>query len=203
MSESSRPDPAVPNSADPAQPSGDPQQVRSEIEAEIADHLASSASALVRDGADPVAAEEQARRSFGNVSRVAWQCLWIRLGDQIMFRAATIVIGILMAIGIVALAWNGWQVQRTMNEQMDDLKAELAALNQTQRELLQRETSTKLIEITGKAYYGARRMPPRAPPFAFAGSLVKSHSRSMWFAARRLMKTGRFAAARLSLAITT
>ena len=76
-----------------------------------------------------------------------------------MFRAAMTLLGILLFGVLAAVAWNGWETQQSMTAQMNQLQEELAALNQTQRELLQQQTSPKPLEITGRAYYGDKTTP--------------------------------------------
>src|SRR5688572_25806719 len=92
MSQPSQPDHAADMHAaeSAARPAPQPDEVRAEIEAEIADHLAAAMAAKERTGIDHETAKRQALERFGNVKRVIWQCFWIRLGDQIMFRAAAV-----------------------------------------------------------------------------------------------------------------
>lgn len=121
--------PNLPGDQDPTGalrvPSPDPA---GEIEAEIADHLATAAERLEQQGLAADAAKRRAEENFGDPAAISRRCFWIKQGDTVMFRSA--VIGLLLmlcvALGMTALA--SWRSQAQMADQMTALAAQLKSL---------------------------------------------------------------------------
>src|SRR4051812_24538015 len=81
-------------------PPADPVAV--EIEAEIADHLATAAEQLQSQGLAADQAQQKSQEKFGDPASIGRRCYWIKQGDYLMFRALVIA---LLGILCVALAF--------------------------------------------------------------------------------------------------
>ncbi|HEX7447098.1 MAG TPA: carboxypeptidase-like regulatory domain-containing protein [Pirellulales bacterium] len=136
----------------------DSGQRRSEIDAEIADHLALSASELARRGLVPEAAAADALRRFGDVASVRRKCWWIQAGDQVMFRVLAGGLLITLILVTLALGVGGWRVQSALANRLDQLNDELHSLGAAQQALLN-EQALQPPEIRGHAYLGDPSQP--------------------------------------------
>lgn len=133
-----------------------PDPTAEQIAAELADHLAASASALARNGIPTADAEVQAREKFGDVSAVSRQCYWVQQGDTIMFRRVTIALVVLLCVGLIATTANSWLAQSRMTQQLAQLNEQLASLTKTQESL---QDQQKPLSITGLIYDGDKSKP--------------------------------------------
>lgn len=155
------PTPAADNAAAGPPPS------RAEIEAELADHLATAAEdAAAQDAAasrSPRDLAQRVRRQFGNPVSIAWRCWWIGHQEEIMFRS--LVIGLLTVFGaaLVALAYQGWQSQQAVAQQMSAIAGQLGELADAQRQLLAgsdgADQDAAAHTITGRVYRGTADHP--------------------------------------------
>lgn len=158
------PDPAGGHS-DAARPGYWPQsrpdslETRAEIDAEIADHLASAAGEAARQGMPPDAATENALRRFGDVAAIRRKCWWIQQGDQIMLRVVAGGLFLTLLIAIVALGLGGWRAQTALADRLDRLTNELTTLGETQKALLDQQARKQPPEIRGRAYLGGPSQP--------------------------------------------
>lgn len=151
-------------------PLGERQPVRSacdDIEAEIADHLASAVAELAGTGTSALAAERAAHERFGNIAAVRRKCWWIQQGDQVMLRLLAIGLLAALVLAIAAFGIGGWKVQTAMADRLDRLTEELASLHRGQEAMLARQSaetqpaeaqpaavSAVVPEIRGRAYLG-------------------------------------------------
>jgi hypothetical protein len=138
--------------------SADERQTLADIDAEIADHLASAAADLVRRGRDPEEAETTALRRFGPIASVRRSCWWIQIGDRIMFRWLAITLMAAMLIAVLALALGGWRVQTALADRLDGLTEELSSMRRAQDKLLDRP-AVEMPKIHGQAYLGDASRP--------------------------------------------
>lgn len=141
-----------------AWPGGGNDQRRSEIDAEIADHLALSASELARRGSLPEAAAADALRRFGDVASVRRKCWWIQQGDQVMFRVLAGGLLVTLILATLALGVGGWRVQSALADRLDRLTDELNSLGAAQQALLDKRAAQPP-EIRGHAYLGDPTRP--------------------------------------------
>jgi hypothetical protein len=136
-----------------------------DIEAEIADHLASAAAELAGTGTSALAGERAARERFGNVAAVRRKCWWIQQGDQVMLRLLGIGLLAALVLAVAAFGIGGWKVQTAMADRLDRLTEELASLHRGQEAMLARQSaqpqpaqppavSAVVPEIRGQAYLG-------------------------------------------------
>src|SRR6476660_5307031 len=109
-------------------PGDDP--VAAEIQAEIADHLATAAEKLQSQGLPTDQAQQKSQAQFGDPANIGRRCYWIKQGDALMFRTAIIVLLTLLSCALGAMAFNGYRSQRQMAERVAALAAELKALAQ-------------------------------------------------------------------------
>jgi hypothetical protein len=140
-------------------PTTDP--IAAQIEAEIADHLATSAELLEAQGIAAGAARRQTQEKFGDVATIGRRCYWIKQGDTLMFRTAVILLlaGLCLALGFAT--FSSVRSQRQMAEQMATLAEQLKALAEQQRTVVPttQPADPKPLEITGKAYIGSPDKP--------------------------------------------
>ena len=85
------------------------KQLNEDISAELADHLALSATEAIRqNGLSKEEAFRVAKKRFGNVTLVRWKCWWVKQGDFVMRRAA-IVVAIVLVVGLLGrMGMRGW-----------------------------------------------------------------------------------------------
>src|SRR4051812_4130527 len=85
-------------------PSGPTDPIAAEIQAEIADHLATAAEKLQSQGLSTNEAREKSHSKFGDPETISRRCYWIKQGDALMFRTTTIVLLTLLCVtlGLVA-----------------------------------------------------------------------------------------------------
>lgn len=132
---------------------------REDIEAEIADHLASAAAEIVGAGCSALDAEQRARERFGNVAAIRRKCWWIQQGDQIMWRWFGIGLFLALVTAIAAVGIGGWKVQVAMADRLDRLTDELAFIHRGQEAMLARQPAETVPEIRGSAYLGDPSRP--------------------------------------------
>ncbi len=133
-----------------------PADLAAELSAEIADHLAAAAGELRANGHSVDDATRTALARFGDVARIRRQCWWIWQGEEIMIRAASVALLVVLALGVVVVAIGGWQVQRNLATRTEELSERLAALAATQQAMLAQQRPP---EITGTCYYGDSAHP--------------------------------------------
>jgi hypothetical protein len=130
---------------------------RGDIDDEIGDHLALAARDLQLAGHASDEARRLAMAKFGDVEQVRRRCWWIQQGDAFMARAALGLAIAVLILAVVGLAIGGWR----MNSAINDLGDTLAAINETQKELLNRKpeplltpTPTQELTVNGRLYVG-------------------------------------------------
>lgn len=144
----------------PPRPAGpNDESLQDDLAAEIADHLASAETALLRKGHSPIDAAQLARAHFGDIARIVRQCRWIQQGDQIMIRALTIALLALLTLTVAALTFAGFQAQRTFTTRMDRVSEQLAKLAETQSTVVAQQEQQLPVSISGLAYLGDRSRP--------------------------------------------
>lgn len=113
---------------------GDPQvraaECRADIEDEVADHLQALAGRYAAEGESPEAAGAKAQADFGDASRVVRQCLWIHLGDQVMLRSLSLLLGVALCFVGCLLTYASIQTQRDMAAGFKELTSQLARINE-------------------------------------------------------------------------
>lgn len=145
------------NSADPR------DQVANAIDAEIADHLATSSDRLLAQGLDAHAARKQSQEQFGDVAAISRRCYWIKQGDYLMFRTAVIILLVVLCLGLGVTAFSSLRTQQQMAQQMVVLAEQLKAVAQRQQPeaplLAAKPSEPPPQEITGKAYIKQLSVP--------------------------------------------
>jgi hypothetical protein len=155
------------NGARSAPATSDP--VAAQIEAEIADHLATAAGELQAAGVTPQEAQHKAETRFGDAATIGRRCYWIKQGDTIMFRYATIGLLVILCLALAATTIGSWRSQARMAEQMDALTLQLRALADAQQAAAEQAAAQRAaaapaaepqpLEITGKAFVGSPDKP--------------------------------------------
>ncbi|HVX15636.1 MAG TPA: permease prefix domain 1-containing protein [Pirellulales bacterium] len=125
------------------------RETLADIEAEIADHLASAAAEQMLRGQGPDQADAVARRRFGDIASVRRKCWWIQTGDRIMLRCLAIGLGCTLSVVVLALGVGGWRVQAALADRLDAVADRLASLHRDQERLQSRE----IPEIRGRAHF--------------------------------------------------
>lgn len=133
--------------------------VERQIDAEIADHLAAAAERLKREGLGDEEAQRQAVARFGNLETVRNRLWWIYREEEIMLRTAAIVLAVLLIVGLLAIGYGGWHLQRSLDDRMKQLASQLDALNQTQQKLLDQQVTPATPSITGRVYLADPTQP--------------------------------------------
>jgi hypothetical protein len=123
------------------------------IDAEIADHLASTAERLAAHGAPPEAARQAAHQHFGDVPSIRRRCYWIREGESLMFRTAVLVLLVGLSLGLTVTAIGTWQTQSCLAEQVTALTEQLKLLAENQRAAAPPPAAEpKPLEIVGRVF---------------------------------------------------
>lgn len=145
-----------PLNAPGASPAGAPSDLPADsppstgdIADEINDHLACRRTELEDKGVDPSAAEQQARRSFGDAGRIARQLFWIHHGERIMSQR---LLWAAIALVFAALIANMFMQQRSaaaMNAAIVKLAEQLGRNQQPMGEAL-----IKVVDENGKPRAG-------------------------------------------------
>lgn len=135
------------------------QESLADIDAEIADHLASATADLARHGQPEHKADAISRARFGDVASIRRKCWWIQQGDRIMLRWFGIALLGSLIIAVLALSVGGWRVQTALAARLDALTEELASIHDAQQQLLTRQPAEEPPEIRGRAYLGAPSRP--------------------------------------------
>ncbi|HEV7225898.1 MAG TPA: hypothetical protein VGN42_24540, partial [Pirellulales bacterium] len=130
-----------------------------DIDAEIADHLATAAADIARRGQGLDEAEAISRERFGDVAGVRRKCWWIQQGDQIMFRWLGMALLASLIIAVLGLAAGGWRVQTAVADRIDQLAEELASIHRDQQQLLSPRPAETVPEIRGRAFLGDASHP--------------------------------------------
>lgn len=140
-------------------PGSDP--IAAEIEAEITDHLASAAEQLESQGLAPSEARQKSEEKFGDPAAIGRCCYWIKQGDTLMFRTATIILLTLLCLALGFSTFSSWQSQRQMAQQMTNLAEELKALASQEKvpPSPAPPAESKPLEITGKVFVGSPDKP--------------------------------------------
>src|SRR4051794_21930717 len=89
-----------------------------EIQAEIADHLATAAEQLQSQGLGADLARQKSQEQFGDVAAATRRCYWIKQGDALMFRTAVIVLLAILCLALGFTTFSSVRSQRHMAEQM-------------------------------------------------------------------------------------
>src|SRR5258707_15214770 len=89
-----------------------------EIEAEIADHLATAAERLEAHGVSSRDDRQKSQDRFGDAIVIGRRCYWIKQGDTLMFRGALLILLTVLSIGLAIAVLVSWQSQSGMAEQM-------------------------------------------------------------------------------------
>lgn len=130
--------------------------LKAEIEAEIADHLASAAEADQRAGCDVETAVGRAMARFGSIRRTRWKCYWIQQGDEIMLRAGVVFLALCVVVLLAVVLAGGWRMQSTL----DGLEAAVSTMNETQSALLEvQRQANQPPQIRGMCYIGDPKVP--------------------------------------------
>jgi hypothetical protein len=151
--------PSLPSDRDADTPA-DP--VAAEIEAEIADHLATTAERLETQGVSSPDARQKSQEKFGDAAAIGRRCYWIKQGDTLMFRGALIALLAVLSIGLAMTVLVSWQTQSGMAEQMRALAEQLKELAERQKEARSAPPAPaepKPLEIQGKVYHGSPDKP--------------------------------------------
>lgn len=146
----------------PSPPCTPPDPIAAEIQAEIADHLATAAEQLQSQGLTTGEAREKSQAKFGDAVSIGRRCYWIKQGDALMFRTAIIVLLTLLCCALGLVAYGGYRSQRQMAEQMAALAAELKAMADQQKAVVATPppaAEPKPLEITGRVYIGSPDKP--------------------------------------------
>ncbi len=140
--------------AEAALPPG--SDARGDIDDEIGDHLALAARDLQLAGHANDEARQLALAKFGDVDQIRRKCWWIQQGDAVMARAALGLAIAVLILAVVGLAVGGWR----MNSAINDLGDTLAAINESQKSLVdsQKQVNRPLV-IRGRLYIGDKSKP--------------------------------------------
>jgi hypothetical protein len=141
---------------DREQPIGQADRAAAEIEAEIFDHLATSAEKLTAAGASADEARRQTQEKFGDARAIGRRCWWIKQGDTLMLRGTLIGLIVALGLALVVVTIGGWQAQSRMSIQMSILSEQLKSLAERQSPAAPAEPP---LEITGRVYAGAPEQP--------------------------------------------
>jgi len=133
---------------------GDP--VTAQIEAEIADHLATSAEQLAAAGLTPTEAREQTQDKFGDIAAIGRRCWWIKQGDSLMFRGAIIGLIVVLCVALAVTTVGSWQSQSRMADQMNVLTEQLKALAERPAPV---PAVQGPLEVKGQVYVGSPDQP--------------------------------------------
>lgn len=141
---------------DREQPASGVDPVAAQIEAEIADHLATSAEQLAAGGLTPADARLQTQEKFGDIAAIGRRCWWIKQGDSLMFRGAIISLIVVLCLALAATTIGSWQSQTRMADQMATLSEQLKAL--AERPAPAPAVAAPL-EVKGQIYVGSPDKP--------------------------------------------
>jgi type II secretory pathway pseudopilin PulG len=140
---------------------GGDDPVANQIEAEIADHLATSAEQLEAQGAHSDDARRISQEKFGDPAAIGRRCYWIKQGDYLMFRTAVILLLTVVCLVLALAVFSSWRSQRQTAEQMVMLAEQLKAIAEQQRTASTTGASPepKPLEITGNVFVGTPDKP--------------------------------------------
>jgi hypothetical protein len=140
-------------------PATDP--LAAEIEAELADHLATAAEQLQSQGLPADQAQQKSQEKFGDAAAIVRRCYWIKQGDYVMFRTAVIALLGMFCLALAFSTYSSWRSQRQMADQMTALAERLQALSDQQKAvaIVPAPAEPKPLEITGHAFIGAPDKP--------------------------------------------
>jgi hypothetical protein len=131
-------------------------ETRGDIDDEIGDHLALAARDLQLAGHTSEEARQLAVAKFGDIEQIRRKCWWIQQGDAVMARLALGLAIAVLILAVVGLAIGGWR----MNSAINDLGDTLAAINESQKALVdsQKQVNRPLV-IRGRLYIGEKSKP--------------------------------------------
>ena len=141
---------------DREQPASSVDPVAAQIEAEIADHLATSAEKLAAAGASADEARRQTQQKFGDIAAIGRRCWWIKQGDTLMLRGALIGLIVALCLALVVVTIGGWQAQSRISIQMNLLSEQLKALAERPPPTAPAEQP---LEVAGRVYAGTPEQP--------------------------------------------
>jgi hypothetical protein len=140
-----------------------PRDVEAEIADEIIDHLSLAARDLQVAGHAADEAGRLARQKFGDVAAIGRRMWWIQKGDEVMLRIAFAIVLVLLILAVAGLGIGGWRMSKTI----DDFGDTLAAMNETQKSLLDtQQRQNQPAEIQGICYLGQRDRPAQGADVA-------------------------------------
>ena len=137
-------------------PTTDP--IAAQIEAEIADHLATSAERLTAAGTPTDEAQRQTRKKFGDVAAIGRRCWWIQQGDALMFRGAIVSLIVILCVVLAITTIGSWQSQSRMADQMNALSQQLKALAERPEPT---PAVNKPAELKGKLFINSPDQPAK------------------------------------------
>src|SRR5205823_389692 len=107
-------------------------------------------------------AREKSQEQFGDPATIKGRCYWIKQGDALMFRTATIVLLALLCLALGFTTFGSYRSQRQMADQMAALADQLKALADQQRVVASTPPAAaepKPLEIIGRAVLGSPDKP--------------------------------------------
>lgn len=140
---------------DREQPAEGIDPVAAQIDAEIADHLATGAEQLAAQGASADEARRKVHEKFGDTAAIGRRCYWIKQGDTLMLRGAFIALIVVLCLALAVTTIGGWQAQSRMAVQMNVLSEQLKAL----AERSPQPPVEQPLEVAGKVYVGTPDQP--------------------------------------------
>ncbi|HVJ82992.1 MAG TPA: permease prefix domain 1-containing protein [Planctomycetia bacterium] len=139
-------------------PPADPDPLWEELQAELADHLASAAESNQRKGEPPGAATAAALAAFGDPAKIARACWWIKRRNEVMKNAA-LLCGIgLLAVAALFTSVQSWTAQRATASKLEAVSDRLGALVDLQQKTLV-ASEGRPVEISGSLYLDSPDRP--------------------------------------------
>ena len=139
-----------------SRPPGDEDPIASQIHAEIADHLATSAQQLQSHGLAPDQALQKSQEKFGDPAAIGRRCYWIKQGDTLMFRTAVIALLAILCVALGFTTISSVRSQRQMADQMTALAQQLKALAEQKIAAPAPPVEQPPQEISGQVYIETR-----------------------------------------------
>jgi hypothetical protein len=141
---------------DRERPAAPVDPVAAQIEAEFADHLATSTERLTSQGASPGEAGRRSQEKFGDAAAIGRRCWWIQQGDALMFRVAVVSLIVVLCLALAITTLGSWQSQSRMADQMNALSQQLKALAERPEPA---PAVTKPAELKGKLFVNSADRP--------------------------------------------
>jgi hypothetical protein len=145
-------------------------EVEDEVRAEFESHVAMIEEELIRNGADPVAAREQAAARFGDIGKLVREGRNIKLGDRIMLQRINLALLIVLGTAVIWLLVQNQRISSRSVQTLEQVSASLASMEQARsaerqviiaEEARRSEPPTKLVYVKGHV---ARPGPIAIPP---------------------------------------